>query len=128
MPATNKRKADSAPDNSGRKRAQNRTSQQCLREKNLAYVRNLEETVQLLRSAAAASNDNGCGGGQDRYTVLLEAHLKQMKENQTLREALLRLRKKLLSMSNAAAAAAGMVEDAFNGPHCTIRRLTDYST
>ncbi|VUC32742.1 unnamed protein product [Clonostachys rosea] len=100
-----KRKADSGSDNPDRKRAQNRISQQCLREKNLAYVRNLEDTVELLRSAAAGENDNS-GGQQDRYQKLLEAHLNQMKENQALRDALLRLRKKLLSFSNAAAAAA----------------------
>ena len=112
-----KRKADSGPDNTNRKRAQNRTSQQCLREKNLAYVRSLEDTVQLLQSAIASDNDD-TEGQQDRYTKLLEAHLKQMKENQALRDALLRLRKKLLSFSNAAAAAAGTTrEPLFCTPH-----------
>ncbi|KAM6527578.1 hypothetical protein FALCPG4_008634 [Fusarium falciforme] len=110
MPANNKpsrrpakRKADPGPDGAerGRKRAQNRISQQCLREKNLAYVRSLEETVSLLQQAVA-SGDQG-----SRYANLLEIHLKLMEENRRLQDALLRLRKKLLSLSNAASAAAG---------------------
>ncbi|KAL6364092.1 hypothetical protein LRP88_03525 [Fusarium phalaenopsidis] len=98
-----KRKADSGPDGAerGRKRAQNRISQQCLREKNIAHVRSLEETVALLQQAVA-SGDQG-----SRYATLLETHLKLMEENRRLQDALLRLRKKLLSLSNAASAAAG---------------------
>ncbi|KAI8671950.1 hypothetical protein NCS56_00657200 [Fusarium sp. Ph1] len=97
-----KRKADSGPDGAerGRKRAQNRISQQCLREKNIAHVRSLEETVALLQQAVA-SGDQG-----SRYATLLETHLKLMEENRRLQDALLRLRKKLLSLSNAASAAA----------------------
>lgn len=98
-----KRKADPTPDGAerGRKRAQNRISQQCLREKNLAHVRSLEETVALLQQAVA-SGDQG-----SRYATLLETHLKLMEENRRLQDALLRLRKKLLSLSNAASTAAG---------------------
>ncbi|KAJ4234152.1 hypothetical protein NW757_013637 [Fusarium falciforme] len=97
-----KRKADPGPDGTerGRKRAQNRISQQCLREKNLAHVRSLEEIVALLQQAVA-SGDQG-----SRYANLLETHLKLMEENRRLQDALLRLRKKLLSLSNAASAAA----------------------
>ncbi|RSL75985.1 hypothetical protein CEP51_010387 [Fusarium floridanum] len=97
-----KRKADPGPDGAerGRKRAQNRISQQCLREKNLAHVRSLEETVALLQQAVS-SGDQG-----SRYATLLETHLKLMEENRRLQDALLRLRKKLLSLSNAASAAA----------------------
>ncbi|UPL00932.1 hypothetical protein LCI18_011866 [Fusarium solani-melongenae] len=97
-----KRKADPGSDGAerGRKRAQNRISQQCLREKNLAHVRSLEETVALLQQAVA-SGDQG-----SRYANLLETHLKLMEENRRLQDALLRLRKKLLSLSNAASAAA----------------------
>ncbi|KAL2687951.1 hypothetical protein Neosp_005521 [[Neocosmospora] mangrovei] len=109
MPSSNKpsrrpgkRKADPALDGAerGRKRAQNRISQQCLREKNLAHVRSLEETVALLQQAVA-TGDQG-----SRYATLLETHLKLMEENRRLQDALLRLRKKLLSLSNAASTAA----------------------
>ena len=97
-----KRKADSGAEPSERKRAQNRISQQCLREKNAAYVRNLENAVELLQNTIT---DNDGGGCRDRYETLVEAHLKLLKENQRLEEALFRLRKKLLSLSNAAATA-----------------------
>ncbi|KAF6520720.1 hypothetical protein HZS61_014978 [Fusarium oxysporum f. sp. conglutinans] len=100
MPPT-KRKAVNALDPSERKRAQNRISQQCLREKNITYIRNLEETIDLLQKVATGSDP------QDRYPVLLDAHLKLIAENRKLEDALLRLRKKLLSFGQAANAAAG---------------------
>ncbi|KAI3583898.1 haloacid dehalogenase-like hydrolase-domain-containing protein [Fusarium oxysporum f. sp. albedinis] len=100
MPPT-KRKAANALDPSERKRAQNRISQQCLREKNITYIRNLEETIDLLQKVATGSDP------QDRYSVLLDAHLKLIAENRKLEDALLRLRKKLLSFGQAANAAAG---------------------
>ncbi|KAF5975350.1 hypothetical protein FBULB1_7411 [Fusarium bulbicola] len=99
MPPT-KRKATNALDPSKRKRAQNRISQQCLREKNITYIRNLEETIELLQKVATGSDP------QDRYSVLLDAHLKLIAENRKLEDALLRLRKKLLSFGQAATAAA----------------------
>jgi hypothetical protein len=100
MPPT-KRKAANALDPSERKRAQNRISQQCLREKNLTYIRNLKETIELLQKVATGSDP------QDRCSVLVDAHLKLIAENQRLEDALLRLRKKLLSFGQAATAAAG---------------------
>ncbi|KAF5529710.1 hypothetical protein FNAPI_13789 [Fusarium napiforme] len=99
MPPT-KRKATNALDPTERKRAQNRISQQCLREKNITYIRNLEETIELLQKVATGSDS------QDRYSVLLDAHLKLIAENRKLEDALLRLRKKLLSFGQAATAAA----------------------
>ncbi|KAF5652791.1 copper-transporting ATPase 2 [Fusarium sp. NRRL 25303] len=99
MPPT-KRKAANALDPSERKRAQNRISQQCLREKNITYIRNLEETIELLQKVATGSDP------RDRYSVLLDAHLKLIAENRKLEDALLRLRKKLLSFGQAATAAA----------------------
>ncbi|KAI8408905.1 hypothetical protein FOFC_11855 [Fusarium oxysporum] len=93
MPPT-KRKAVNALDPSERKRAQNRISQQCLREKNITYIRNLEETIDLLQKVATGSDP------QDRYPVLLDAHLKLIAENRKLEDALLRLRKKLLSFDD----------------------------
>ncbi|KAF9776848.1 hypothetical protein IL306_004902 [Fusarium sp. DS 682] len=95
-----KRKAGNAVDSSERKRAQNHISQQCLREKNLTYIRNLEETIDVLQKVATGSDPHG------RYSVLLDAHLKLIQENQRLEEALLRLRKKLLSIGQSATAAA----------------------
>ncbi|EXM08747.1 hypothetical protein NOF04DRAFT_8251 [Fusarium oxysporum II5] len=95
-----KRKAATALDPSERKRAQNRISQQCLREKNITYIRNLEETIELLQRVATGLDP------QDRYSVLLDAHLKLIAENRKLEDALLRLRKKLLSFGQAANAAA----------------------
>lgn len=41
-----------------------------------------------------------------QYTLLLDAHLKLIKENQAMEDALFRMRKKLLSLSSAAAMAA----------------------
>jgi hypothetical protein len=55
---------------------------------------------------------------------LLETHLKLMEENRRLQDALLRLRKKLLSLSNAASAAAGKLPRHYHCglcPHFAIR-------
>ncbi|KAI9150874.1 Acetyl-coenzyme A transferase nodX [Paramyrothecium foliicola] len=110
-----KRKANSAStiDTAERKRTQNRISQQCLREKNQTYIRDLENTVQLLQQVAGVSSDGAANttatqrdDADRRYAVLLEAHLKLIKDNRRLVEAALRLRKKLLSISNSAAVAA----------------------
>jgi hypothetical protein len=46
-------------------------------------------------------------GGDDNHTALMKAHLKLLEENQQIKAALLRMRKKLLSISNSAAATAG---------------------
>lgn len=104
--APKKRKASLDAEPLVRKRAQNRISQQCHREKNTAYIRSLESTVELLQKAASCNNDGG-ERQKDGYATLVEAHLKLVKENQRLEEALFRLRKKLLSLSNSAATAAG---------------------
>ncbi|KAF5688648.1 hypothetical protein FDENT_4733 [Fusarium denticulatum] len=116
MPPT-KRKATNALDPTERKRAQNRISQQCLREKNITYIRNLEETIELLQKVATGSDP------QDRYSVLLNAHLKFIAENRKLEDALLRLRKKLLSFGQAATAAAD--DEVFNS--IFRRRDAEYS-
>lgn len=83
-----------------RKRAQNRISQQCLRERHAASARHLESVVQAMRSASDADS-------KERYSILLKSHMKLIEENRLLEEALFRLRKKLLSMSNSASTAAG---------------------
>lgn len=44
---------------------------------------------------------------KDQHSVLLQAHMKLIDENECLRESLFGLRKRFFSLSNAAAAAAG---------------------
>ncbi|KAH6989824.1 hypothetical protein BKA56DRAFT_576403 [Ilyonectria sp. MPI-CAGE-AT-0026] len=85
------------------KRAQNRLSQQCRRERKSAQGRHLEHALATLQTTANLQ-------GEDRYSVLLQTYLKLLDEHQALQDATLRLRKRLLSVSNAAAAAA---EDPF---------------
>jgi hypothetical protein len=45
--------------------------------------------------------------GNEGYATLLQSHMALMEENRCLEDALFRLRKKLLSLSNAASTAAG---------------------
>ena len=83
-----------------RKRTQNRISQRCLREKQVAQTRQMTVFQDLLK----ATRSKGDGDGDRR---LVEEGLRLMQENQEMREALLRMRKKLLSLSNSSAVAAG---------------------
>jgi hypothetical protein len=85
-----------------RKRVQNRISQQCLREKQLAHTRQLESFLEIIKSSNDESKNN-----EDRYSTLLDAHLKLIEEKRQLEDALFRLRKRLLSLSNIASTAAG---------------------
>ncbi|KAH9429584.1 hypothetical protein MCOR02_009320 [Pyricularia oryzae] len=82
-----------------RKRVQNRISQQCLREKRAASSRHTDHMMEAMSFAAQTDRSR-------QYTLLLDAHLKLIKENQAMEEALFRMRKKLLSLSSAAAMAA----------------------
>ncbi|OCK85512.1 hypothetical protein K432DRAFT_421768 [Lepidopterella palustris CBS 459.81] len=84
-----------------RKRTQNRLSQQCVREKQQAYARQLESFVDFIKISHGNAKE-----GQDSRGELVRAHLALVQENQQLRDALLRMRKKLLSLSNSASAAA----------------------
>lgn len=100
-----KRKAASDKPNdtrADRKRVQNRISQQCLREKQLAHTRQLESFLEIIKSSNDESKNN-----EDRYSTLLDAHLKLIEEKRQLEDALFRLRKRLLSLSNIASTAAG---------------------
>jgi hypothetical protein len=81
---------------------QNRISQQCLREKQLAHTRQLESFLEIIKSSNDESKNN-----EDRYSTLLDAHLKLIEEKRQLEDALFRLRKRLLSLSNIASTAAG---------------------
>ncbi|EFX00677.1 heavy metal translocating p-type ATPase [Grosmannia clavigera kw1407] len=88
------KKADGA-----RKRTQNRIAQQCLRERRAASSRHMDTVFETMRFVAETDQSQ-------RYAMLLDAHMKLAAENQALEEALFRLRKKLLSLSNSAAMAA----------------------
>lgn len=82
-----------------RKRTQNRIAQQCLRERRAASSRHMDNVFNTMKFASEADQSQ-------RFAVLLEAHMKLVKENELMEDALFRLRKKLLSLSNAAAMAA----------------------
>ncbi|OCK83369.1 hypothetical protein K432DRAFT_347304 [Lepidopterella palustris CBS 459.81] len=84
-----------------RKRVQNRISQQCLREKQLAHTRQLESFLEIIKTSNDETKNN-----EDRYSTLLDAHLKLIEEKRQLEDALFRLRKRLLSLSNIASTAA----------------------
>ncbi|KAJ6281744.1 hypothetical protein J3E71DRAFT_361890 [Bipolaris maydis] len=78
------------------RRAQNRIARQYLRERRAASSRHadrISDTMQIIAEP-------------ERLTMLLEAQAKLTKENQRMEDALFRMRKKLLSLSNAAATAA----------------------
>ncbi|KAI2484275.1 hypothetical protein Ptr902_03215 [Pyrenophora tritici-repentis] len=83
---------------SQRKRVQNRISQRCSREKKLTQNRNIANFIELVKKAQTGSHENN--------TVLVNAYAELMQENDQLNEALLRMRKKLLSISNSSEAAA----------------------
>ncbi|GAB7356239.1 hypothetical protein MBLNU459_g7056t1 [Dothideomycetes sp. NU459] len=102
QPRTRKRKATKEADNrADRKRVQNRISQQCLREKQLARTRQLESAMEIIKNSA-----NQLADGHSPNAPAMEAQLKLIAENEQLREAVFRMRKKLLSLSHMAASAA----------------------
>jgi hypothetical protein len=85
-----------------KKRIQNRLSQQSCREKQASYVRQLERFVENIQAASESGTDS------PSYVQQLQTRLWDcMKENQELREAILQMRKKMLSLSVAASSGAG---------------------
>ncbi|KAH0558850.1 hypothetical protein GP486_004514 [Trichoglossum hirsutum] len=84
-----------------KKRVQNRLSQQCYREKQASYIKQLERFVENVQSAGSGSADI-----PSQLQEMQKKQLHLMKENQELREAILRMRKKLLSLSTAASTSA----------------------
>ena len=96
--ASDEKEAES--DRAARKRVQNRISQKCIREKQAAQTQHLAAFWEMIQSSRNSNGDNS--------TALMEAHLKLLEDNQKMKTALLRMRKKLLSISNSAAAAASM--------------------
>ncbi|KAF4823456.1 hypothetical protein CGCTS75_v010420 [Colletotrichum tropicale] len=95
--AASQGKSESAAE---KKRTQNRISQQCAREKQSAYIRQMESLV------AALKTPNEDATEQTKYDELVKAHLKLAEEKQQVEDALFRLRQKLLSVGNLATAAA----------------------
>lgn len=85
-----------------RRRAQNRISQQCLREKKrLARSYGLQSRSRTSEEPAFSSSESCANMTGD---TMVDSDL--MKENEELRFALLGMRKKLLSLSTSAAATA----------------------
>jgi hypothetical protein len=82
-----------------RKRLQNRISQQCFREKQVSYVRHLEQFVESIEKS------EGFGG-----TAPAE-RLRLIRENHVLRESLLQIRKKLLSLGAQVSSLASMFDE-----------------
>jgi hypothetical protein len=95
---TNKTKATQHLD---KKRIQNRTSQQCLRERKQAHTRHLESLAELMM---VSQNDGADPEKQNR--VLAASNLKLIEQNRQLQDALFRMKKKLMGLSNMATAAA----------------------
>ncbi|KAH0432505.1 heavy metal translocating p-type atpase [Colletotrichum camelliae] len=100
--AASQGKSESAAE---KKRTQNRISQQCAREKQSAYIRQMESLV------AALKTPNEDATEQTKYDELVKAHLKLAEEKQQVEDALFRLRQKLLSVGNLATAAAERSEE-----------------
>jgi hypothetical protein len=95
-----------------KKRVQNRLSQQSCREKQASYVRQLEHFVENMQASGmggvAASGPGAGGDSSQTYIWELQSRLwNLMKENQELRDAMLRMRKKMLSLGAAASSGAG---------------------
>ncbi|KAM0293193.1 hypothetical protein ACHAPM_011644 [Fusarium culmorum] len=82
-----------------RKRTQNRIAQKCLRERRAASGRHVANILEVMQFATETDQVK-------QYSMLLDAQVKLVKDNQEMEDALFRMRKKLLSLSNAAATAA----------------------
>ncbi|KAH8588871.1 hypothetical protein B0O99DRAFT_638169 [Bisporella sp. PMI_857] len=88
-------------DGTNRKRIQNRISQRCLRERQQAHSRQAETYIDLMSSIAREGDDD-----ESRNQPMFNAHMNLLDENRRLYDALFRMKKKLLSLSNMAAMAA----------------------
>jgi hypothetical protein len=89
-------------DRVNRRRHQNRISQRCVREKQQAHKKQLEMFVEMIKSRNEMSKH-----GKESESALLDAHIAIIEENKRLKDALLQMRKKLLSLSSVASMAAG---------------------
>jgi hypothetical protein len=84
-----------------RKRLQNRLSQQCVREKRLAHAKQFEALRDMPKLAHTSQLS------QELWETLKAEQLALAEENRRLKDALLKMRKKLLSLSSMAAMTAG---------------------
>jgi hypothetical protein len=84
------------------KRLRNRLAQQSTRQKQAARIRQLEHFVDNIQALSASPRDS-----QTQTQRMQLRLLELMRENQELREGILRMRKKLLSLSSVAQCGAG---------------------
>ena len=103
-------------DRINRKRVQNRISQQCVREKQLAHAKRLEALAEVIKTSTEADATSAA-----TQSNLLNNQLALIEENRDLRDALLRMRKKMLSLSSAVAAAAGKYFHFFPRPASCVQ-------
>jgi hypothetical protein len=103
-PAPAFEKSRDEQDRSHRKREQNRISQKCLRERQLAHSIQLETLAGIMK----ASTEAGADAGSSHRAALMSNQLALIDDNKALQEALFRMRKKALSLSAALADVAGM--------------------
>ncbi|OCK82351.1 hypothetical protein K432DRAFT_424234 [Lepidopterella palustris CBS 459.81] len=89
-------------DRINRRRTQNRISQQCVREKAQAHAKQLQALTEMVKPIM----DNDGASDMSSQKALMRNQLALIDENKELREALLQMRKKLLSLSSAAASVA----------------------
>lgn len=90
-----------------RKRIQNRISQQHAREKQIAHVRELESFVNAIKSSIDKEGSQRDENNTEiRHDKIVKAYLDVMKENSKLKEGLLRMRKKMLVLSDQAGTGA----------------------
>ena len=90
-------------DRVNRKREQNRISQKCMREKRLACASQLDDMAEVIKLSSQGQSEVG----GDAQNAGLARQLALIEENRDIKDALLRMRKKMLSLSYAAAAVAG---------------------
>lgn len=100
--ALSPRERDKQQDRINRKRVQNRISQQAIRERQAAHQKQFE-TLQTIIDTSLSTES---GSDASSQISVLGQHLSLLEENRELREALLRMRKKLLSLNSATAAIA----------------------
>ncbi|KAF2493599.1 hypothetical protein BU16DRAFT_563755 [Lophium mytilinum] len=89
------------PTRISRRRHQNRISQRCVREKQQAHKKQLEMFVDMIKSRNEIPAQGNLGQAD-----LLDAHIALIEENKKLKDALMEMRKKLMSLSNVASEAA----------------------
>jgi len=100
--AKGKESKETVKDRRSRKRLQNRISQQCVREKQAVYSKQIEALAGLIKSSTNVDRESA-----NSQNAQLNMQMALIEENKELRDALLRMRKKMLSLSSAVGAVAG---------------------